>query len=45
MYLTNANVETAANVEYVARGLIETVRETIISSTTHFNFKNMHFDS
>ena len=30
--LTNANVETAANVEYVARGLIETVRETIISS-------------
>ena len=30
--LTNANVETAANVEYVARGLLETVRETIISS-------------
>jgi len=30
--LTNANVETAANVEYVARGLLETVRETILSS-------------
>ena len=30
--LTNANVETAANVEYVARGMLETVRETIISS-------------
>ena len=30
--LTNANVETAANTEYVARGLLETVRETIISS-------------
>ena len=30
--LTNANVETAANVEYVARGTLETVRETIISS-------------
>jgi len=30
--LTNANVETAANAEYVARGLLETVRETILSS-------------
>src|SRR6056300_152833 len=30
--LSNANVETAANVEYVARGLLETVRETILSS-------------
>ena len=30
--LTNANVETAANVEYVARGLLETSRETILSS-------------
>jgi hypothetical protein len=30
--LTNANVETAANAEYLARGLIETVQETIISS-------------
>jgi len=29
---TNANVETAANAEYIARGLIETVRETILSS-------------
>ena len=30
--LTNANVETVTNVEYVARGLLETVRETILSS-------------
>ena len=30
--LTNVNVETAVNVEYVARGLLETVRETILSS-------------
>src|SRR6056300_1579673 len=29
---TNSDVETAANAEYIARGLIETVRETILSS-------------
>src|SRR5210317_1184721 len=29
---TNSDVETAANAEYIARGLLETVRETILSS-------------